>query len=154
MLFHICLLHSTIIFLITFIFLLALLSQAFPTKLRTMCICLSEVIFMEGFMRKIYNFINGLEVLHLVGEWWEMPEQGGVEWRGMAWGLWSEWLMRWMAEQKGWGKGLVWFAMDIDGWNVGVILSTCSQLRLSFGELDQMSVAAVQWGNCRSEPIA
>ena len=23
---------------------------------------------MEGFMRKIYNFINGLEVLHLVGE--------------------------------------------------------------------------------------
>lgn len=22
---------------------------------------------MEGFMRKIYNFINGLEVLHLVG---------------------------------------------------------------------------------------
>lgn len=42
--------------------------QAFPTRLRTMCICLSEVIFMEGFMRKIYNFINGLEVLHLVGE--------------------------------------------------------------------------------------
>lgn len=36
--------------------------QAFPTKLRYMCICLSEVIFMEGFMRKIYNFINGLEV--------------------------------------------------------------------------------------------
>ncbi|XP_076317313.1 uncharacterized protein LOC143229204 isoform X4 [Tachypleus tridentatus] len=41
--------------------------QTFPTKLRTMCICLSEVIFMEGFMRKIYNFINGLEVLHLIG---------------------------------------------------------------------------------------
>lgn len=41
--------------------------QAFPTKLRYMCICLSEVIFMEGFMRKIYNFINGLEVLHLIG---------------------------------------------------------------------------------------
>lgn len=32
-----------------------------------MCICLSEVIFMEGFMRKIYSFINGLEVLHLIG---------------------------------------------------------------------------------------
>lgn len=41
--------------------------QAFPTKLRYMCICLSEVIFMEGFMRKIYSFINGLEVLHLIG---------------------------------------------------------------------------------------
>lgn len=40
---------------------------SFPTKLHTICICLSEVIFMEGFMRKIYNFINGLEVLHLVG---------------------------------------------------------------------------------------
>lgn len=40
---------------------------SFPTKLHTICICLSEVIFMEGFMRKIYNFINGLEVLHLIG---------------------------------------------------------------------------------------
>ncbi|XP_071044404.1 F-box/LRR-repeat protein 7 [Parasteatoda tepidariorum] len=40
--------------------------QTFPSRLRTMCICLSEVIFMEGFMRKIYNFINGLEVLHLI----------------------------------------------------------------------------------------
>lgn len=36
--------------------------QSFPAKLKYMCICLSEVIFMEGFMRKIYNFINGLEV--------------------------------------------------------------------------------------------
>lgn len=42
--------------------------HTFPTKLRVMCICLSEVIFMEGFMRKIYNFINGIEVLHLIGE--------------------------------------------------------------------------------------
>lgn len=42
--------------------------QAFPTKLKYMCICLSEVIFMEGFMRKIYNFINGLEILHLIGK--------------------------------------------------------------------------------------
>lgn len=41
--------------------------QGFPTKLRYMCICLSEVIFMEGFMRKIYSFINGLEILHLIG---------------------------------------------------------------------------------------
>ncbi|CAG0891352.1 unnamed protein product [Darwinula stevensoni] len=49
--------------------------QAFPTKLRTMCICLSEVIFMEGFMRKIYNFINGLEVLHLIGTYEKMEEE-------------------------------------------------------------------------------
>lgn len=41
--------------------------QTFPAKLKYMCICLSEVIFMEGFMRKIYNFINGLETLHLIG---------------------------------------------------------------------------------------
>lgn len=45
--------------------------QAFPTKLRYMCICLSEVIFMEGFMRKIYNFINGLEV-SIVGTYHSM----------------------------------------------------------------------------------
>lgn len=47
--------------------------QAFPTKLRYLCVCLSEVIFMEGFMRKIYNFINGLEILHLIGEYTAGP---------------------------------------------------------------------------------
>ncbi|KAF2368644.1 F-box domain [Trinorchestia longiramus] len=49
--------------------------QAFPTKLRTMVICLSEVIFMEGFMRKIYNFINGLEILHIVGTYEKASEE-------------------------------------------------------------------------------
>lgn len=49
--------------------------QAFPTKLRYMCICLSEVIFMEGFMRKIYNFINGLEVIHLIGTYEKCEEE-------------------------------------------------------------------------------
>lgn len=49
--------------------------QAFPTKLKYMCICLSEVIFMEGFMRKIYNFINGLEILHLIGNKFERKIQ-------------------------------------------------------------------------------
>ncbi|EFX89789.1 hypothetical protein DAPPUDRAFT_94666 [Daphnia pulex] len=49
--------------------------QGFPTKLRYMCICLSEVIFMEGFMRKIYSFINGLEVLHLIGTYEKISEE-------------------------------------------------------------------------------
>lgn len=49
--------------------------HSFPTKLRTMCICLSEVIFMEGFMRKIYNFINGLEVLYLIGTYEKAVEE-------------------------------------------------------------------------------
>uniref|UniRef100_A0A646QCG4 F-box/LRR-repeat protein 20 n=1 Tax=Hemiscolopendra marginata TaxID=943146 RepID=A0A646QCG4_9MYRI len=49
--------------------------QGFPTKLRSMCICLSEVIFMEGFMRKIYSFINGLEVLHLIGTYEKVEEE-------------------------------------------------------------------------------
>ncbi|XP_065155281.1 F-box/LRR-repeat protein 2 [Atheta coriaria] len=49
--------------------------QAFPTKLKYLCICLSEVIFMEGFMRKIYNFINGLEILHLLGTYEKVEEE-------------------------------------------------------------------------------
>nr|CAD7588358.1 unnamed protein product [Timema genevievae] len=49
--------------------------QAFPTKLKYMVICLSEVIFMEGFMRKIYNFINGLEILHLIGTYEKVEEE-------------------------------------------------------------------------------
>ncbi|XP_026284889.1 F-box/LRR-repeat protein fbxl-1 isoform X3 [Frankliniella occidentalis] len=49
--------------------------QAFPAKLKYMVICLSEVIFMEGFMRKIYNFINGLEILHLIGTYEKVEEE-------------------------------------------------------------------------------
>lgn len=30
---------------------------------------------MEGFMRKIYNFINGLEVLHLIGTYEKVEEE-------------------------------------------------------------------------------
>lgn len=42
--------------------------QSFPPHLRVLCICLSDVIFMEGFMRQIYKFVNSLEVLQLVGK--------------------------------------------------------------------------------------
>lgn len=49
--------------------------QAFPARLKYLCICLSEVIFMEGFMRKIYNFINGLEILHLIGTYEKIEEE-------------------------------------------------------------------------------
>ena len=42
--------------------------NAFPCNLRSLCICLSEVIFMEGFMRKIYSCLSSLQVLHLIGK--------------------------------------------------------------------------------------
>ncbi|XP_064629938.1 F-box/LRR-repeat protein fbxl-1-like isoform X3 [Lineus longissimus] len=41
--------------------------NAFPCNLKSMCICLSEVIFMEGFMRRIYSCLSSLQVLHLIG---------------------------------------------------------------------------------------
>lgn len=41
--------------------------NSFPCNLRSMTICLSEVIFMEGFMRKVYQHLSSLEVLHLIG---------------------------------------------------------------------------------------
>ena len=41
--------------------------NAFPCNLKLMTICLSEVIFLEGFMRRIYSFLSSLEVLHLIG---------------------------------------------------------------------------------------
>jgi hypothetical protein len=41
--------------------------NAFPCNLRNLTICLSEVIFMEGFMRKVYQHLSSLEVLHLIG---------------------------------------------------------------------------------------
>jgi hypothetical protein len=41
--------------------------QVFPVKLRYLCICLSEVICIEDFLRKNYDFISGHNILHLVG---------------------------------------------------------------------------------------
>ncbi|KAL3316984.1 hypothetical protein Ciccas_004363 [Cichlidogyrus casuarinus] len=41
--------------------------MAFPGALYYLCICLSDVIFMEGLMRKIYHCLSSLEVLHLIG---------------------------------------------------------------------------------------
>ncbi|CAF0748783.1 unnamed protein product [Rotaria sp. Silwood1] len=39
----------------------------FPCNLKRLCICLSEVIFLEGFMRRIYSFLSSLNTLHIVG---------------------------------------------------------------------------------------
>ncbi|CAH1784636.1 unnamed protein product [Owenia fusiformis] len=41
--------------------------NSFPCNMKSLCICLSEVIFMEGFMRRIYQCLNTLQVLHLIG---------------------------------------------------------------------------------------
>ncbi|ELT97705.1 hypothetical protein CAPTEDRAFT_167812 [Capitella teleta] len=49
--------------------------NAFPCNLKNLTICLSEVIFMEGFMRKVYQSLSCLEVLHLIGTF----EQGDEE---------------------------------------------------------------------------
>ena len=40
--------------------------NASPCNLRTLTICLSEVIFLEGFMRRVYQSLSSLEVLHLI----------------------------------------------------------------------------------------
>ena len=42
--------------------------NAFPCSLRSLTICLSEVIFLEGFMRRVYQSLSSLEVLHLIGK--------------------------------------------------------------------------------------
>jgi len=42
--------------------------NAFPCNLKSLTICLSEVIFLEGFMRRIYSFLSSLEILHLIGK--------------------------------------------------------------------------------------
>ena len=43
--------------------------NSFPCNLRSLTICLSEVIFMEGFMRKVYQNLSSLEILHLIGKY-------------------------------------------------------------------------------------
>ncbi|KAE9415834.1 hypothetical protein Angca_002564, partial [Angiostrongylus cantonensis] len=40
--------------------------QSFPSRLRNLTLCLSENIFLEGFLRKVYTFISSVELLHIV----------------------------------------------------------------------------------------
>ena len=51
--------------------------NAFPTKIKYLCMCLSETIFLDNFMKKIYNFINGVEMLHLYGTYEQGEEEEG-----------------------------------------------------------------------------
>jgi hypothetical protein len=39
----------------------------FPCNLKRLCICLSEVIFLEAFMRRVYGFLSSLNTLHIIG---------------------------------------------------------------------------------------
>jgi anti-anti-sigma regulatory factor len=39
----------------------------FPCNLKRLCICLSEVIFLEAFMRRIYGYISSVHTLHIIG---------------------------------------------------------------------------------------
>jgi hypothetical protein len=39
----------------------------FPCNLKRLCICLSEVIFLEGFMRRIYAYLSSIHTLHIIG---------------------------------------------------------------------------------------
>jgi len=51
--------------------------SAFPTKLRFLTLCLSDVIFLDNFMKRIYSFINGLEMLHIVGTYEKAEDEEG-----------------------------------------------------------------------------
>jgi hypothetical protein len=41
--------------------------SVFPCNLKSLTICLSDVIFLEGFMRRIYTNLNSIEQLNLIG---------------------------------------------------------------------------------------
>ncbi|CAF3411384.1 unnamed protein product [Rotaria sp. Silwood1] len=41
--------------------------NVFPCNLKMLCICLSEVIFLEGFMRRIYTYLSSVEILQIIG---------------------------------------------------------------------------------------
>jgi len=49
--------------------------QSFPSRLRTLTICLSENIFLEGFFRKVYTFISSVECLHIVGTYEKVEDE-------------------------------------------------------------------------------
>jgi hypothetical protein len=49
--------------------------QQFPSRLRTLTLCLSENIFLEGFLRKVYTFISSVEYLHIIGTFEKVEDE-------------------------------------------------------------------------------
>ncbi|WKY10059.1 hypothetical protein Q1695_002425 [Nippostrongylus brasiliensis] len=49
--------------------------QAFPSRLQSLTLCLSENIFLEGFLRKVYTFISSVELLHIIGTYEKVEDE-------------------------------------------------------------------------------
>ncbi|KAJ1360408.1 hypothetical protein KIN20_019369 [Parelaphostrongylus tenuis] len=49
--------------------------QSFPSRLRSLTLCLSENIFLEGFLRKVYTFISSVELLHIIGTYEKVEDE-------------------------------------------------------------------------------
>uniref|UniRef100_A0A8R1DEX5 F-box domain-containing protein n=1 Tax=Caenorhabditis japonica TaxID=281687 RepID=A0A8R1DEX5_CAEJA len=49
--------------------------QTFPSRLKSLTICLSENIFLEGFLRKVYTFISSVETLHIIGTYEKVEDE-------------------------------------------------------------------------------
>ncbi|CAJ0951912.1 unnamed protein product, partial [Mesorhabditis belari] len=49
--------------------------QSFPSRLKGLTLCLSENIFLEGFLRKVYTFISSVEILHIVGTYEKVEDE-------------------------------------------------------------------------------
>ncbi|CAB3399547.1 unnamed protein product [Caenorhabditis bovis] len=49
--------------------------QTFPSRLKSLTLCLSENIFLEGFLRKVYTFISSVEVLHIIGTYEKVEDE-------------------------------------------------------------------------------
>jgi hypothetical protein len=49
--------------------------QSFPARLKSLSLCLSENIFLEGFLRKIYSFISSVQTLHIIGTYEKIEDE-------------------------------------------------------------------------------
>ncbi|CAP30142.2 Protein CBG10845 [Caenorhabditis briggsae] len=49
--------------------------QSFPSRLKSLTLCLSENIFLEGFLRKVYTFISSVETLHIIGTYEKVEDE-------------------------------------------------------------------------------
>jgi hypothetical protein len=49
--------------------------QSFPARLKSLSLCLSENVFLEGFLRKIYSFISSVQTLHVIGTYEKIEDE-------------------------------------------------------------------------------
>ncbi|CAJ0577769.1 unnamed protein product, partial [Mesorhabditis spiculigera] len=149
--------------------------QNFPSRLKGLTICLSENIFLEGFLRKVYTFISSVEILHIVGTYEKVEDEEEEVYETVNVHKLKQYLPN-LRVVNLWGVPFITdehvdalssncalleclcinYCEKVSGHCLKLLLQRCRKLRtlfLAHARLDNATLQAVDWQNTRIEEL-